>query len=348
MRIFEKTGSTSKNGKAKTLPPRAKVKLADCWNLASLFKRDGDWESAFTKWSEQISGYEQFKGKLDQSASTLAACLKFDADFDRLGERLGNYAFLKTTEDQGNSDYQRMLGRYRSVATKAAQAASYIRPEILAIKPATMSRFLESKELAEWKLALERILRYRPHTLGDKEENLLAMQGEMSQASNQIFRQLNDADLKFGMLRNEKGQLIELGHSSFSAFLHSPARRVREKAFHQYYAVYDAHRNAIAASLNASVQRDVYYARARNYKSSLEGALFPDNVPQTVYDNLIAAVHRNLPALHRYYELRRRAMKSHNLTKKTSKRKRGFRKDTPVAGVDTKAVRQMLGGRGKR
>ncbi|CAA9398589.1 MAG: Oligoendopeptidase F, partial [uncultured Phycisphaerae bacterium] len=148
-----------------------------------------------------------------------------------------------------------------------------------------------------------------PHTLGKKEEHLLAMQGQMSEASNQIFRQLNDADLKWGMVKNERGELVELGHSAFSAFLHSPSRKVRREAFHKYYAQYDAHKNTIAAALNGSVQRDVYYARARGYGSAVGSALFHDNVPMSVYDSLIGSVHRNLPSLYRYYELRRRAMK---------------------------------------
>jgi len=111
------------------------------------------------------------------------------------------------------------------------------------------------------------------------------------------------------MIRDEKGDRIELGHSSFSAFLHSPARRVRKEAFHKYYAQYDGHKNSMAASLNGAVQRDVYYARARNYGTALEAALFPDKVPLGVYDNLIDSVHRNLPAVYRYYDLRRRKMK---------------------------------------
>jgi oligoendopeptidase F len=158
-------------------------------------------------------------------------------------------------------------------------------------------------------LALERILRYRPHTLGKKEEHLLAMQGQMSEAPNQAFRQLNDADLKWGLIRNAKGEKVELGHSSFSAFLHSPARRVRQEAFHQYYSEYDRHKNTLAATLNGSVQRDVYYAKARGYPSALESALFHDKVPLSVYGNLIGSVHQNLPALYRYYDLRRRKMK---------------------------------------
>ena len=299
--------------RGKTLPARAKVKPSDCWDLSTLFKSEADWEAAFKKWEQQIPGYEKFRGHLSDSAEMLAACMRFDAAVDRTGEKLGVYAFLKTAEDQANSDYQRMKGRLLHAATRAAEAASFIRPEILAIPAAAVDEFLQARELEEWKLALERILRYRPHTLSTREENLLAMQGQMSEASNQIFRQLNDADLKWGMVRNEKGELIELGHSSFSAFLHSPSRRVRKEAFHKYYAQYEAHKNTAAAALDASVQRDVYYARARNYKSALEAALFADKVPASVYENLIGSVHANLPALYRYHDLRRRKMKLKDL-----------------------------------
>ena len=211
--------------KIKTLPKRSDVNPADCWNLASLYPNDKAWNADFDKWSKQISGFARFRGKLGKSAKMLADCLNFDRDIDRLGERLGTYAFLKTSEDQANSDYQRMKGRFQHIATKAAEAASYIRPEIMAIPAKVIAKFLKSKELVEWKLALEQILRYRPHTLGQKEEQLLAMQGQMSEASNQIFRQLNDADLKWGTIKDEKGVRVELGHSSFSKFLHSPSRR---------------------------------------------------------------------------------------------------------------------------
>ena len=295
--------------RTRALPPRAKVKAADTWNLASLFPTDADWEKAFGKWEEQIAGYEKFRGRLADSAEMLSACMQFDAAVDRAGERLGVYAFLKTAEDQGNSNYQRMKGRYQHVATRAAEASSFIRPEIMSIPQEVMERFLAARELQEWRIALDRILRYRPHTLGNKEEQLLAMQGQMAEASNQIFRQLNDADLKWPSIRNEKGELVELGHSSLSAFLHSPSRAVRRKAFHTYYAQYEAHRNSIAAALNGAVQRDVYYARARNHPSALEAALFHDRVPMSVYDNLIQSVHDNLPALYRYYDVRRRALK---------------------------------------
>ncbi len=298
----------SSNGKIKSLPPRAQVKEADCWDLSSLFTDDAAWDVAFTQWAARIPEYESFRGRLGQSAQILAECLTFDSAFERSGERLGTYAFLKTAQDQADSKYQRMKGRYEHTATRPAEASSFIRPQIMAIDPITMEGFLQSPELAEWKLLLDRLLRFRPHTLGGGEEHLLAMQGQMSEASNQIFRQLNDADLKWGHVRDEKGNRVELGHSSFSAFLQSPDRRVRKEAFHRYYTQYDAHRNSLAASLNGSVQRDVYYAKARKYESALAAALFQDKVPATVYDSLIASVRANLPALHRYYELRRHRM----------------------------------------
>src|SRR3569833_785307 len=202
-----------------------------------------------------------------------------------------------------------MLGRFRSASSRAAQMTSFVRPEILSLPQTKIDKYLASKELKPYKLLLERILRYKPYTLTAGEEKLLAMQSEMASASNQIFRQLNNADLKFGSVKNDKGQQVELSHSSYSALLHSPAREVRKNAFHQYYAQFKSHENTLAATLAGSIQRDVYYAKARGYKSALDGALFPDYVPHSVYDNLIASVHKLLPALYRYYELRRKKMK---------------------------------------
>ena len=298
---------------AKTLPPRSEVAAADQWDLSSLFRADAEWEGAFAQWERQIAGFNHFRGRLADGPEVILALLQFDASIDRAAERLGNYASLKTTEDQGNSDYQRMYGRFQAAATNAGEAASFIRPELMAIPPEVMDRFLRSPLLAEWRLALDRTLRYRPHTLGQKEEQLLAMQGQMSGAASAIFRQLNDADLKWPLIENERGERVELGHSSFSAFLHSSDRRARTEAFHTYYAGYEAHKNTIAAALNGSVQKDVYYAKARGHPSAREGALFHDNVPVSVYDNLINSVRAHLPAVHRYYDLRRRAMKLDDL-----------------------------------
>ena len=167
------------------------------------------------------------------------------------------------------------------------------------------------------KLALERIVRYRPHTLSAHEEQILAMSGQMSDASNEIFRQLNDTDLKWPVIEDEKGMKTELGHSSFSKFLQSPKRGVRKEAFHVYYGNYEGHKHTVAASLNASVQRDVFYSKVRGYPSARESSLFHDNVPVAVYDSLIEAVHKHLPTNHRYLALRKRALTGMGATNRT-------------------------------
>jgi len=295
--------------KVKKLPRRDQVKAQDCWNLAALYADDNAWEKDFLRLEKQIAKFAEFAGKLSDSAAVLAKCLTFDTEIDLLADRLGTFAFLKTAEDQANSVYQRMLGRYRNVASKAGQAASFIRPEIMAIPAEKMQKFLNSKELVPFRLVLERILRYQPHTLSQSEEKLLAMQSEMASTAGQVFRQLSDADLKFGFVKNEKGESVELNNATFSAFLHSPSRSVRKKAFHQYYHQFTAHENTFAATLAGSVQRDVYYAKARSYPSAREASLFHDNMPTSVYDNLIAAVRRHLPTVHQYYDIRRRKMR---------------------------------------
>ena len=130
-----------------------------------------------------IDGYAQFRGTLGESADVLAECLRFDTTVERLGDRVGTYAFLKDTEDVANATYQGMKARYMGVASRAAEAASYIRPEILAIPDERLREFLDAPVLADYKLALERLLRYKPHTLSEKEERLLAMQIETAQTA---------------------------------------------------------------------------------------------------------------------------------------------------------------------
>jgi oligoendopeptidase F len=291
-----------------TLPARSEVAPADCWDLSSLFPDDGAWERAFTAWEKRIPEYARFQGRLGEGPAVLAEALAFDLEFDRAGECLGTYAFLKTAEDSTNSAYQRMQGRFLNAASRAGQAASYLRPEILALPEEAIRAALADGLLAPYRLLLERLLRDKPHTLSQPEERLLAMQAEMSQTAGQAFHQLNDADLKFGPIADDQGRQLELSHASFITLLHSPSRDVRRTAFHQYYRQYDAHQHTLTATLSGSIQRDLYYARARNFSSALEAALFPDNVPPAVYENLIAAVRRHLPSLHRYYDVRRGKM----------------------------------------
>jgi oligoendopeptidase F len=156
---------------------------------------------------------------------------------------------------------------------------------------------------------LERLVRTRPHVLSDREEKLLAMQGTFAGTAAKVFRQLTDADLRFGSVANGKGEQVELSNATFTTLLHDTDPAVRRTAFHQFYAQYQGHANTLAAALSGSNERDVYAARVRNHPTAVAAALFADDVPLAVYDQLIAAVRSHLPAVHRYYELRRRVLR---------------------------------------
>jgi oligoendopeptidase F len=194
------------------------------------------------------------------------------------------------------------------VSTRAGEAASFIRPEIMAIPEATLTAWMAGPVLAAYRLLLERLVRTRAHTLSEREEKLLAMQGTFAGTAGKVFRQLTDADLKFGSVTTGKGERIELSNATFVTLLHDTVPEVRRTAFQQYYAQYEAHANTLAATLSGSNERDVYAAKVRNYPSAVEAALFADNVPLAVYDQLTAAVRAHLPAVHRYYDLRRRIL----------------------------------------
>ena len=289
------------------VPTRAEVPVPDTWDLTTLFETDATWEAAFVVWSGEVDRFAQYRGRLGQSPAVLLEYLRFETDFERQGDRLGTFAFLKETEDLANSAYQGMKARYLGIAAKAGEASSFSRPELLAHPPETLARTLADPALAEYKLLLERVVRYRPYTLSDKEERLLALQLESAQTAHEVFGQLTNADMKFGSVTID-GRVVELSHATYASCLEKPDRELRKAAFHMYYAEFADHANTLATTLSGSVKQDVYNAKVRNYPSAREAALFPDQVPLGVYDNLIAAVRANLPAVHKYYTIRQRAM----------------------------------------
>jgi oligoendopeptidase F len=295
------------------VPLRNEVDPRNTWDLTPLCADDAAWEKSYKRLQRRIGLFDQFRGKLAESARRLLECYDLQVRFEKEAERLGNYAQLKYSEDVGNRSYQGMMAKYMRLATQAGEAASFIAPEIQAIPRKKMGVFLESRDLRPYKFQIEKLLRYKPHILSVKEERLLAMQGEVAESAQRIFEQLNDADLKFGTVKDERGRPIALTHASYRTLLESPSRDVRKNAFDTFYSVYAGHENTVAATLNASVLQDIYAARARNFASALEAALFADRAPASIYDNLIEAVHANLETNHKYLEVRRKALKLRDL-----------------------------------
>ena len=292
----------------KLLPKRTDVREGDTWDLRSLFASDTEWDEALLKWEKRIPLFRDYVGTLGESAEKLAQCLVFDLEIDREADRLGTYAHLRMSEDTAATPAQRMMGRFQHAATKAGELSSFLQPEIMAIQASALEEWLEEPVLQPFRLMLQRLVRNRPHVLSEPEERILAMQGTFAGTAGKVFRQLTDADMKFGTIADGKGNELELSNATFTTLLHDSVPEVRKSAFHQYYAQYESHANTLAATLSGSNERDAYAAKVRSHPSAVEAALFADNVPLAVYDQLIAAVRAHLPIVHRYYELRRRLL----------------------------------------
>jgi len=287
---------------------RNQIPVEDTWNLSRIYASEGKWESHFKKVRRQIGQYADHIKTMSDSAARLADCLTFDMEMDKSLEKLGSYAYLKMSEDINNSTFQAMVGRYTALATQAQEAASFINPAIQAISAKKMRTYLKSPRLKLFRFQLEQLLRFKHHTLSRKEERLLSMQGEVAGAAGRIFRQLSDADLRFGSVRDEKGNMVELTQSSWGSFLESPSRPTRKKAFEKMFGVHEAFAGTLATTYSTSVLQDVYQSKVRNFSSSIESALFADNVPLTVYDNLIASVRNSIHINHRYLKLHKKML----------------------------------------
>lgn len=289
----------------KKIPTRDQVPPSDTWDLTRLYPNAEAWETALKEYQSRYPHYATFSGTLTQSAERLAECLEFDKQLDLLAERLGHYASLQTAEDASNNDYLDREARLYHTFSLAAETAAFLTPEIQAIPDDTFATFLTHPSLAAWKTRLTKLRRFKPHVLSEKEERLLAIMSVPLRGHDETFSQLLNVDMKFGEIDDEKGQTVELSHGAFSSFLVKAQPELRSRAFHQYYAEIEDHKFTIASTLANSVKADVANARARNYPSAREAALFPDHVPVTVYDNLISTVRANLDPLFEYYELRK-------------------------------------------
>ncbi len=289
-----------------TLKTRAEVAESDTWDLTLIFPDEAAWEAGFASLESRYREIASFRDTIGKSASDLRSVLEFEKSLDVLTERLAQYSGLRLSEDSSKADSLDRDGRLQSLCAKISEAASFVAPGIQALPDDTFERFLADPLLSDWILPLRRMRRLRKHTLGEKEERLLALSLPAISGHHETFSQLTNVDMTFGKVRDDRGQEIELTQSSFSSLLQRPDRSVRKNAFENFYAEFSAHRYTLASSLAHSVKADVYLARARHYPSALEAALFPDNVPVTVYDNLISGVRSRLPVLHRYYALRQR------------------------------------------
>ncbi|MZG30623.1 MAG: oligoendopeptidase F [Nitrospinae bacterium] len=287
---------------------RDEVSVESQWDLTGLYSCDEDWTAELAELEAEVGNYASFAGTLGDSALKLKACLEFDMNFSRRLEKLYTFSHLKNDEDKTNSVYQGNFEKIMMLVSEASKASSFIQSEIMSIPEDRMREYLDHKELEFYRFHLEKVLRYRAHTLSEKEEALLAASGEMGRGMRDAFDMLDNADLQLGEIEDEKGEKISLTHGNFQSLLQSYDRRVRKDAFATYYKAYEAHQFTYSTLLAGSIKKDLFYSRAKKFPSYRAKALFAENIPVEVYDNLIESVHQNLAPLYKYFNLRKRLL----------------------------------------
>jgi oligoendopeptidase F len=290
-----------------TLPTRDQVPATDTWRVEALYASDSDWESDFTQAKELPERVASYQGRLAESAVVLADALDTWFGANRAVEKIYVYAHLRNDEDLGNSRYQAMLDRARSLYVQTSTAGAYLSPEILAIEEEVLWSWLEHPRLETYRFWLQDTLRAKPHVLSEPEERLLSMVSEPLSALQRTFSVLKNVDLSARLpeVVDVDGCTRQLSHASFIQLLEKRDRRVRKEAFDAYYAEFEGNRNTIAAVLDGGVKAHIFYARARRFPTALEAALFDDRVDVAVYSALIEAMHQALDGFYRYMALRR-------------------------------------------
>ncbi|HPF37509.1 MAG TPA: oligoendopeptidase F [Phycisphaerae bacterium] len=288
---------------------RSDIETRYKWDLSAIYDSDAAWETAFKRVESMTAEFALLKGSLGESADALKRGLEKQDELGKLYESVMLYAGLSFHEDMSQSEAQGRWDRVQSLGTNVSAAMSWFTPEILAIDPARLHTWVkEDKDLATYAHAIDNILRSKPHTLSDSEENLLAMAGDVVSAPGNIFGQFTNTELDFPKIKDADGNEVQLSSAGYYKFIYSKDRRVRKDAFFGMHEAYANKQNTIAAMLSSHVKTHIFNAKARKYKSSLEAALGGPNIPVEVYRNLVDTVHANATRLHRYVAMRKRIM----------------------------------------
>lgn len=293
---------------------REAVQQQDRWNIEALYPSLEEWNKEFRsicpgkKEGPFWPDLEKFKGQLKNNAQVLADCFRQITDLDRKLSKLYTYAHLKHDEDVANTLYKEAYEKIVSYLHAFRLETSWMEPEIQTIDDAKIASYLQDPALTDFKIALERIRRLRPHTLSESEERLMALSGQALSAAPKAFSALNNADLKFGTVQDSSGKSHELTHGSYHSFMRGRDRKLRENAFKAMHKTFGSFENTLCELINGQVQKHVFDARARNYPSCLDAALFPHEIDTAVYHQLIASVRKGIKALHRYMVVRKKLL----------------------------------------
>ena len=289
------------------LKERKEMDPAYEWDLSTLYANDEAFEKALKEVDAQMEGAASYAGRLKDSAAVLAY-LKANTALSLEMNNLFTYASLRRTEDTRDANGQSMYGRAYAKYVQASAATAFAEPEILSLEEGTLQQIIADPLLQEYHFYLEDLLRSKAHTLSAKEESLLAQFGEVLANPGQVSDTLMDADMVFEPAKDSQGNEHEVSGSSFILLQNSLDRTLRENAFHSFYKGYRQHINTFAATYSGCVKGAVAEARVRHYPSSRAMSMAADNIPVSVYDNLIDTVHKRMDLMYRYVHLRKRIL----------------------------------------
>ena len=279
------------------------------WNLTDLYPSDQAWEEARDRLKDSPARVAAYRGHLGESGQQLLELFRLEDELRADYLRLFNYANRKLDEDTTNPLYQAYSAQAQSLYTDYAAAQAFEAPEILAIPEETLEDFYcQVPELENYRLAIHRIRILKPYTLSEQEEKLLAMASEMAVTPQNVSEALADADMTFPDAVDSQGEAHLVTHGTYIPLQRSKDRTLRRSAYESMYQTFQHYINTFAAALSGQVKQLQFYAKARHYQNTLEASLIVNEVPTQVYSNLIEAVHDNLPLLHRYVALRKKAL----------------------------------------
>ena len=294
---------------SETIRARDQIPQEDTWALEDLYPSDESWEQALSALTARQAEAAAFAGKLGESGETLCAFLHLVEDVDGQSELLANYAMRKADQDTRNATYQAMVGKLMGVLTAVGAAFSFATPEIMAIPEEALEGFYKAAPgLERYRRYLNNERRRREHTLSAAEERLLAAAGEMANAPETVFGAFLNADMRYPDAMDSEGKPHALSQSTFVPLEESGDRALRKSAYENLYNTLGGMRNTAAGLLDAQNKQQKFFATARKYGSAREAAMDRTNVPVSVYDNLIEAVHRNMDKMHRYVRLRKKLL----------------------------------------
>jgi len=291
---------------SKELKTREEIKEKYKWNLNDIYPDDQSFESELEKVLKEVKNISKLKDDFTASADNLLAALNKIITIEEQTSKLYAYAHMKYDQNTQNEKYQNYKNKAVMCYNKLSNSTSFMVPAIIQLGEKKLNKFKEVEvELEFYNHFFDDILRQKDHYLSAEEEKILALAGEVTQSSENIFSMLNNADLEFPLIKDEKEEEIRLTHGRYIDLLKNEDRRVRQDAFEEMHGEYQKLENTFAAVLDSSVKGDVFYARARKYDSALESALDSDNISTDVYNNLIDTVSNNLEPLHQYMKLKK-------------------------------------------